>query len=746
MKQRADSPQNDNFSIFDLLELINRNKWIVAPVMAITIAVTTFYHYYRPIYKAESLILAKQQGNSPLQEILGDMARMRGMVKNRSSDNLEYQTIYLQSEDFFQNLISQVGHDPEFLKYVALEGIKNPNQELLVGYMRGSTSVRTPREDILSVGFRASHTESAVYFTNLLAKHAIEIIKENDLRELRQAKDYIENQRQSIANDLKKSSSEVLQLQKGVDNGDGRHTNTTLKAKIGTVEEELTRWKLKLSSHQILIAKFEEELGEYNKDQKKYADRDIAQRDVEARLKGDIQSLRQDRATLFLQGYMVDSPEVVKLSQDIAKATASLEKLKKWRKVNPRDLLFGDPLQSLTQLADLKRETLQFQAKVHTLEKTRAELVYVTGKMLEMNSHAENINRKIDLYYGLLGNLEKKLFELKVDEISISSRFGIMETAKYASAVRSVGLGTKIFSAALASLIMGWLLAYAYEAVWPKIRRREDLERLGLAVFGVIPQVNNQRYRTGRRGLKVVAKGGADSPESMAFKQLRHRIMNLRLNGSTTPPKVVTLLSAEPNSGKSFVTLNLAVSTSQIGGRTLLLDGDVRKGTITSFLELSDNPGLAEVLAGSCSPENAIVKSKFLGLDFLPAGKYVHNITELMANGKIDGLFAELKKHYNHILVDSTPIWVADSIMLAQNSDVYIVVAREKFTRQRQLVEALQELDQLEQKYSFSVLNGVAQLNNYYIYMAPDEPSVSAKTPKVISGGASSNSSERKAG
>lgn len=747
MKQRVSTTQNDNFSIFELIELIQRNKWIVLPVMAITIAITTFYHYYRPVYKSEAYILAKQQSNSPLQEILGDMARMRGMVKSRSSDNLEYQTVYLQGEEFFETLVTQIEKDPEFLRYVAIEGIKNPTHDTLVGFMRGSTSVKTPREDILAIGFRASKTETAVFFTNLLAKHSIEIIKENDLRELRQARDYIESQKQTITDDLKRSSNEVLQLKKGVDNGDGRHTDATLKAKISTVEEELTRWRVKLSSNQILLGQLSKEYDAYQKEINKNADRDITQRDIEARIQGDIQALRQERATLFLQGFTEDSAEVVDRTQKIKASTDSLDKLKKWRKVSPREILFETPLQNLAQLAELKRETLQLEAKVSTLEKTRAGLVAVTGKMLEMNSVAENINRKVDLYYGLLGNLEKKLFELKVDEISISSRFGIMETAKYASAVRLVGLGTKLFSSVLASVIMGWLISYAFEAIFPKIRRREDLEKLGLAVFGVIPQVNNQRYRSGRRGLKVVAKGGADSPESMAFKQLRHRIMNLRLNGSTVPPKVVSLLSAEPNSGKSFITLNLAVSTSQIGGRTLLIDGDVRKGTITSFLELNSNAGLAEVLAGTSTVNNAIVKSKFLGLDFLPSGKYVHNITELMANGKLDALIQELGKHYNHILIDSTPIWVADSIMIAQNSDVYIIVAREKYTRQRQLVEALHELDQLEQKYSFSVLNGVAQLNNYYVYMAPDDHAGSSK-PKVIQGGASasSNPSERKAG
>lgn len=207
-----------------------------------------------------------------------------------------------------------------------------------------------------------------------------------------------------------------------------------------------------------------------------------------------------------------------------------------------------------------------------------------------------------------------------------------------------------------------------------------------------------------------------------------HAHESFRIIRSTLPfyaPKdnkkqVIMVTSARPNDGKSTVAVHLAKSFAESGENVLLIDGDLRRGSLHRLFALeSSHYGLAEVLGDNIKWQDAVQPSLVNNLRFMSRGKKSNVGPDLLSRNQLNGLLEQLRPHYDRIIVDTPPLLgLADSILISKAVDGVLFVIRSDQTTQRDVATASEILHQSNAPVYGFVLNCVnlKRLENYYYY------------------------------
>lgn len=203
----------------------------------------------------------------------------------------------------------------------------------------------------------------------------------------------------------------------------------------------------------------------------------------------------------------------------------------------------------------------------------------------------------------------------------------------------------------------------------------------------------------------VVAAYDPFSAQVEALRTLRSQLM-LRWFDSAEDRKALAIVSPGSNEGRSFIAANLAVVFSQLGERTLLIDGDMRHPRQHSLFSLDNRSGLSAAISDRGGPV-AIQRIEGLrDLSVLPAGAVPPNPTELLSQSPFAQLLEELRKSFDVILIDSpAAARYADAQAIAVRAGAALLVARNDVTRLSQTKAVSQTLAQSGAAVVGAVLN-----------------------------------------
>jgi succinoglycan biosynthesis transport protein ExoP len=188
------------------------------------------------------------------------------------------------------------------------------------------------------------------------------------------------------------------------------------------------------------------------------------------------------------------------------------------------------------------------------------------------------------------------------------------------------------------------------------------------------------------RGLGIVPKHESNRPMSLLatgetsghdlvenFRVIRTNLLSIGSVGKQ--PRVVLVTSAMPKEGKTVVSANLAISFARNGGRTLLLDTDLRRGRLHRLFGYRKSPGLSDVLIENVSLDDACRPTSYEDLFVLSAGKHLDTGTELLASQKFTDIMASLREKFDHIIVDTPPVLgLSESSILQKIADGVLFV------------------------------------------------------------------------
>jgi len=171
------------------------------------------------------------------------------------------------------------------------------------------------------------------------------------------------------------------------------------------------------------------------------------------------------------------------------------------------------------------------------------------------------------------------------------------------------------------------------------------------------------------------------NPASVVAEQFRVAATRLVLHQSKSSGNVTVVTSALKGEGKSMVAANLAYTLARdMGKRVLLVDGDLKCSMVHQCMGIPQSPGVSDVLLGIQPMDSCLRREGELPLWILPSGRGNRTL-DLSKIQKIEGMLAETKGQYDHIIVDAPPILpLADMHVLAEMADVLILVIRAGLT------------------------------------------------------------------
>jgi polysaccharide biosynthesis transport protein len=168
--------------------------------------------------------------------------------------------------------------------------------------------------------------------------------------------------------------------------------------------------------------------------------------------------------------------------------------------------------------------------------------------------------------------------------------------------------------------------------------------------------------------------------------------INLELRSAN--PKIILITSALPAEGKSTVAMLLTASSASSGKRTILLDCDLHRQTISGTLQQENRPGMSDLLCGTAEVMDVITKYPIMDRCYMiPAGSMVKNAADLLMSQRMRDLIAELRGKFDYIVMDSPPLLpVVDTSAVASVADAILLVVEWDRTPRAAISEAIKAL------------------------------------------------------
>jgi len=208
-------------------------------------------------------------------------------------------------------------------------------------------------------------------------------------------------------------------------------------------------------------------------------------------------------------------------------------------------------------------------------------------------------------------------------------------------------------------------------------------------------------------------------PKSTVAEQYKTLRTNIQAINAKTTIKAITVTSSIHREGKSITAINLAISMAQDLNKKqiLLVDADLRRSSISKYLGVNSELGLADLISNGSNVDEALLNIGIENLTILPAGKPPHNPAELLGSIKMKNLVTLLKSKYDYIIFDTPPIIsVTDAGLLGAETDGVILVIQAERTQKGIVEHAENLLKQAQAKMLGYILTNIQYHIPAYIY------------------------------
>lgn len=250
-----------------------------------------------------------------------------------------------------------------------------------------------------------------------------------------------------------------------------------------------------------------------------------------------------------------------------------------------------------------------------------------------------------------------------------------------------------------------------------------------------------------KRGASKVNLVSETNPFSAIAEQYRKIRTNIEFSSSDKKIKSLVITSASSSEGKTTTAANLAVVFAQAGNKVLLVDADLRRPNVALSFEVPNVNDLSfkvpninglsnylteEKLADSTFLEEGsnkvqeqstrLIETDTENLYLMPSGPTPPNPSELLNSNRMRELVDNLSNSFDLVIFDMPPVVpVTDAQIMSAYVDGTILVARERVTAERTLLEAKKLLDMVRAKIIGVVYNGKKSGNDHYHYYGTKE-------------------------
>jgi tyrosine-protein kinase Etk/Wzc len=423
-----------------------------------------------------------------------------------------------------------------------------------------------------------------------------------------------------------------------------------------------------------------------------------------------------ERATAALNAYQIKAHSVDismqtqgLLDQEVA-IQANIQKLRLQQADMQRQYTPEHPAYKalIQQIGQLEAQKSAIDKRVGNLPDTQQQLLRLTRDVQVSN----------DTYTGLLNQAQQL-------DIARAGTVGNVRIIDKSAVDITRPVWPRKLIVVLGGTLLGGFVALVYVFVRQMLNRGiEDpavIEKIGLPVYATIPISLREQALQGKR---IHGRGKQhllvmDAPTDLATEALRSLRTSLHFARLEAKNNVLMISGSSPDVGKTFVSANLATVVAQSNQRVLLIDGDMRMGSLHKVVGGKPEVGLSELISGQTDLITATRQVGMLeNLHFIARGKLPPNPSELLMNARFSALLEHLKQMFDLIIIDTPPILaVTDAAIIGHHAGTALLVVRFGLNQAREVALARQRFEQNGVPLKGAIFNAVEKRSRgYYSY------------------------------
>lgn len=729
-------PDEDQVSLQDYLRILYRGRLIILFSFLVVMLVTVYITFTAPkVYEATGTIIVESQGS--MERNLFDftyMGNQTTLITNQveilKSRRLAEQVVrYLEEQPFRDSL--QVFQPAEDGSYMNLR-----NQ---INWIMNQMEVNPKKDtDVIEVKFQAGSPFEAMTVVNAIIGQFKALNKYMNVQELVELRKFLEDQVHNITEELRKSEDALKEYRQ--------------KEKLVSLDKETSEMINRLADAQAQLEQSLVEMDAYL-EQKKSLESQLEERrknlstDISIVATPLLQELQNEYAklvsekvtyeTLISQDRIDPAEYQLQLQSIENRLNAQKKRLQEEAQKIAASSMIHDPLmiaQDLTvKILDIETQIKGLRAKITSLQGVVKDYDSQLSQLPAQSLQLARLTREMEVDQKTYELMMSKLEETRISEAGQNENIKILDMAIMPDFPIKPKKKLNLMLGALIGLGLGIGLTFLLEYFDDSIKNPEELEHLGLPILASIPEISSREviqkiqsqngdsdeiHQARQIETRLVTHFDPKSPVSEAYRTLR---TNIQFKNKKTKQHVVLVTSSAPKEGKSTTVANLAITMAQMGNKTVLIDGDLRRPVIHSIFSMNKEEGITNYLVGS-SELNAVIKPTFVdNLSIIPSGPLPPNPSELLGSDEMRSLINKLREKFEIILFDSPPvIAVTDAAILSTMVDGVVLVIKAHQTHREAIKRAKNLLDNAEAKIFGSLLNSVkiekTYGTNYYYY------------------------------
>ena len=660
---------------------------------------------------------------------------VQSLIEDGSADEMDlFGTRYVKRRyrlwDYFLNWVKRsevtLVH-PSNMTYAQRIGV--------VENLRASTEIISPRDaDILKISVTSPDSAEAIFLANRISNIYRNIDIAGGQGELHFVLTFLDSQ-------ITKYSDRLMVAEDGLKDFQIEHEIYSLDGSATILLEELTKYE---SIYFTNIAEYEVALERVKYLKGQLSDSELALMDeitntnnpMIVALRGKIAELEAQKVQQMVdEGWNDESLQGKDYNRRIAEMKSKLTSITEslilsgWSEEDP----FEASQAIFNKIVEQEVEVHAARSRADEYKKLVDHISRQLDSLPVNTLNYARIERELRLSESLYLTMKQKYEESRITEAGQRGKVRILDPALISVRIKP-NKKLNLFIGVALGLGLGLAYAFIREMLDNTIKAVEQLERKGLTVLGIIPDMHHKvgiRYNLTKSSQP--SKGGTDfkrrlityedpkSPISESYRSLR---TNITYSSSDKKKISFIVTSPQPGEGKSTTVANLAIAFAQLRKRTLLIDAELRKPAQHNVFGLSRGPGLSEYLIGDTEDFNLLVhKTKVQSLHIVTAGGLPPNPSELLGSSRMSDLVAKLEQEWDIILFDSPPIVaVTDASMISGEIDGLILVVKAGSTDRSAVDRALDTITNVKAPLIGVILNGASpetlagKYSYYYSY------------------------------
>ncbi len=646
----------DELNLRELWQVIVKRRWTIFIFMLIVVsAVVTATFLMTPIYRA-SLTLQIDREDIKIVKT-GEVAP----EENGSSSQDYYQTQYelLKSRSLALRVVNQLGladlppPPPSPLaelktwltSWLPKIGEANNSEKLpsesnkiegvVSGFLNNLIVEPVRNSRLVKLYYDSPDPRQAAAILNTLVKNYINMNLERRFDASTYARNFLQERLQQVKVKLEESEQQLVEFARkaqiiNVDDKQNIISQSLAVTNTALAEAEKKRIATEAAYRQVLGAK--------GQGVSQALDSKIIQTLKETKAK--LEAQYQDNLSIYKPAY----PAMVQLRNQI----------------NQVDAMINQEINNIRAAVTADYEAARSEEALlrSRLDQLKQDVLSLQDRSIQLNILRREVDTNRQLYDGLL----QRFKEVGVAAGIGTNNISVVDEAKVPILPHKPNLQLNTLLALVLGLLGGVGLAFLFEHLDDTFRRPEELEKqLGLPVLGVIPKTPLARGEA-----RPIALVGHDDPRSAFAEAYRSVRTALQFSTASGVPRVLAVTSAMSSEGKSTTAVSLAIQFAQAGKRTLLVEADLRKPSLHRTLNLDNQVGLTNYLAGGGAQPVDIAKPTHIpNLFAISSGPLPPNPADLLSSARMVELLSLAAGKFDQVILDSPPLLgLADALII----------------------------------------------------------------------------------